>query len=288
MRRVRHPAAEKPADGLEEQVAVRAEPPAEDDERDVGDGRDRRQVQRDPAGHLLDHLAGHPVSPTRFREDRARVVRRGEAPRRAETLRERRHARRGRIELGVQADQREVDLAGGAVVTAMEFAPQDDPRPHPGADREEREVVDAARDTAPLLAERGEVDVVLQRDRKPEPLLELGVEGSTLEAGNVLRQVDPPRLRLDDAGDSDDHAVDQVLRQRRRLDERGSKRRDRLDRGLGVRGQELDVLTRADLAGEIAGRAAQEVRAEVEAEHEGRVRCWLEVHRAVRGPAGIV
>src|SRR5207237_7468410 len=109
-------------------------------------------------------------------------------------LGERRHPRRGRIELSVQADEREVDLPGGAVVTAMELTSQDDPRPHPGPDREEREVVDTARDTAPLLAERGEVDVVLQRDRKPEPVLELGVEGSALEAGNVLRQVDPARL----------------------------------------------------------------------------------------------
>src|SRR5207302_3465312 len=60
--RIRKPAPEQPADGREEEVLVRAEASAEDDERDVGDGADRRDVERDPAGDLLDDLAGDAVA----------------------------------------------------------------------------------------------------------------------------------------------------------------------------------------------------------------------------------
>ena len=44
--------------------------------------------------------------------------------------------------------------------------PQHEAAPEPGADGEEHEVVDAARDALPLLAERREVDVVDERHRR--------------------------------------------------------------------------------------------------------------------------
>ena len=56
-RGVRDPALEPRAHGLEEEVAVRAEAAAEDDERDVGDGGDGDDVERDPARDLVDDLA---------------------------------------------------------------------------------------------------------------------------------------------------------------------------------------------------------------------------------------
>ena len=191
------------------------------------------------------------------------------------------------IELGVEAAQGEVDLSGGAVVPAVELAPQDDPRPHTRPDGQEREVVDSAGNAAPALPERGEVDVVLERDGQAQPLLELGVEWPILEPRHVLGEVDPPGVGLDDTGDPDHDAVDQLLRELRGLHERGAERGDRLDRRLGVGRGQLDVLACANLAGEIAGGPAQEVRAEVEAEHERRVGGGLEVDGAVGGAAGI-
>ena len=56
-RGVRDPPLEPRAHGLEQEVAVRAEAAAEDDERDVGDGGDGDDVERDPARDLVDDLA---------------------------------------------------------------------------------------------------------------------------------------------------------------------------------------------------------------------------------------
>ena len=60
--------------------------------------------------------------------------------------------------------------------------PQHEPGAEAGADREEDEVVDAARDAPPLLAEGGEVDVVLDRQRQREPRSQIGAEVAVLEA----------------------------------------------------------------------------------------------------------
>ena len=49
--------------------------------------------------------------------------------------------------------ERVVDLPGGAVVAAVQLAVQHEPGAEAGADREEHEVVDPARDAAPLLAD---------------------------------------------------------------------------------------------------------------------------------------
>jgi len=55
------------------------------------------------------------------------------------------------------------------------------------------------------LAERGEVDVVLERHRHGKQLGELRVEGALLEPGDVRREVDRARAGLDDARDADDN-----------------------------------------------------------------------------------
>src|SRR5581483_9258116 len=88
------------------------------------------------------------------------------------------------IELALPGEpaQRVVDLAGGAVVAAVQRTLDDEPGAEAGADRDEDEVVDAARHASPLLAECGQVDVVVQEDRDPEPLLELAPEAKALEA----------------------------------------------------------------------------------------------------------
>src|SRR5439155_25573543 len=104
-----------PADGLEEEVLVRAETSAEDDERDVGDGADRRDVEGDPARDLVDDLARDAVAAACLCEERARVVRRRQAACCGEPLGEGRDSGGRGIELGVEAAQGEVDLSGGAV-----------------------------------------------------------------------------------------------------------------------------------------------------------------------------
>ena len=72
-RRVGDPSLEAGADGLQEKVAVRTEPSAEDDERDVGDGGDGDDVERDPARDLVDDLACElRPPPVRRRRCRAR------------------------------------------------------------------------------------------------------------------------------------------------------------------------------------------------------------------------
>ena len=80
----------------------------------------------------------------------------------------------------------EVDLAGGAVPAAVELTAEDDPCSHAGSDREEDEVVDAAGDALPLLAQGGQVDVVLERHREAERALELATELAPLEPLDVL------------------------------------------------------------------------------------------------------
>ena len=77
-RRVGDPPLEARAHGLEEQVAVRAEAAAEDDERDVGDGGDGHDVERDAARDLVHDLAGERVAGARRGEDVPRVVGRRE------------------------------------------------------------------------------------------------------------------------------------------------------------------------------------------------------------------
>ena len=91
--------------------------------------------------------------------------------------------------LAARADQ--VELARRAVAAAVQLAAQHEPGAEAGADREEDEVLDAPGDAEPLLADRREVDVVLERHRESEPRLELGAEGQALEAGDVGGQLDP-------------------------------------------------------------------------------------------------
>ena len=105
------------------------------------------------------------------------------------------------------------------------------PREHePGAearaDREEREVVDAARDAEPLLAERGEVDVVLERDGQPEPRARARRRARAPRARAMSDvRAHGPGVAVDDARDADDDAVDPLGRELGRGDQRVAQRR---------------------------------------------------------------
>ena len=125
------------------------------------------------------------------------------------------------------------------------------------------------------------------RDGQLEPAAEVAAPVAPFEAGDVGREREAARVGVDDAGNADDDAVDPVGREPARLGERDAKPGDRLDRALGVGAVELDVLARADLAAQVADRAAQEAGAEVETEHERRLGDELEEGGAVGRPAGI-
>src|SRR5262249_49968841 len=161
----------------------------------------------------------------RCRKDRAWIVRRGSA----EPLRKRGDGACTGVDVLGEADTREVELARRAVVAAVQLAAQDEAGSEAGADREEDEVVDAARDPTPALAERGEVDAVLDRDRRPDARGELAVEVLVLEAGHVLCERDPAGCGVDRAGHAEDDAVDEVVARARRAEQRSSKPPYRID-----------------------------------------------------------
>ena len=116
-----------------------------------------------------------------------------------------------RIEVLAEADRDEVDLPCGAVSPAVELAVQHETRTQARTHREERKVLDAACGTAPLLAERGEVDVVVHRDPQAEPIRHLVAKRASLERREVREPDDAGRC-IDDAGNTDDDAVDEIRR----------------------------------------------------------------------------
>ena len=128
-----------------------------------------------------------------------------------------------------RARQREVDLAGRAVAAAVQLAAEDEAGAEAGADREEREVVDPARDALPALTERGEVDVVLERDRQAEASRSSPPNSAPSRPATLVASVSA-RLGVDDARDADDDAVDQARGQPGRLERARRGGRDRLER----------------------------------------------------------
>jgi len=124
----------------------------------------------------------------------------------------------------------------------------------------------------PTLADRGEVDVVLESHGKLERSAQRICECRALEVGDVRRQPDRPVGRVDGAGNADDDSVDELPSESGHSDERVDALRDRLQRGRRMRAAELDVLPRAHATREVADRTANEPRAEVDPEDERRLR----------------
>src|SRR5438445_151177 len=96
----------------------------------------------------------------------------------------------------------------------MELAAEHQPGAHACADREEDEVLDALRYALPLLAEGGQVDVVLERDRQAEGALELEGDrglGDARAAGDL-----GARDRRARANRVEHRALVQVAQKRRR------------------------------------------------------------------------
>jgi hypothetical protein len=71
-----------------------------------------------------------------------------------------------------------------------------------------------------VLAERRQVDVVLERHRQAERGVQLLGECAPLQARDVLGQPEHARAVLDDAGNADDDAVDALGVEPRGIEQR--------------------------------------------------------------------
>ena len=191
------------ADGIEQQVAVRADAAAEDDELDVGDCGDRRDVQRDAPG-LLRHDRAAARSPLRAAPKTARAS----AGLPAGWEREHGECGAARVER-VVTRACVVELAGGAVAAAVDLAAEDDPGAQAGSDREEDEVVDSARDPGHCSPSAARFMSFSSVTGSPSALRASRRKSRPSSPARSSRGVTPV-LRLDNAGDPDDDVVDQA------------------------------------------------------------------------------
>jgi len=261
--------------GIEQEIAVRADPAAENHERHVDGRRDRKDVERDPTGRLGGDARGDYVAAPRVGEHGAEVG-------------------RGRHELGGVGEERacaRIDVVGAAapdrvqltrraVATAVQVAAEHDGRAETGSHGDEREIVESACNPAPALAEGGEIDVVLERHRHAEPGLELVTEIDVAQAGDVAGKGYVPVV-ADDARNADDRVHHHSGLHREGVGGFDARVGDRRD----VHAAALDVPARTDVAAEIAHADAEEPSADVEAEREPRLGHRLEVDRPVVRPA---
>ena len=166
---------------------------------------------------------------------------------------------------------------------AMQFAPEHDADTGAGAHRQDREVVHALGDAAPLLADGGQVDVVLERDREGQRVAERLRESLAAQPDDAAGEADHVP-RPDHPRHADDGRVDQVLAQPRRLEQRSAHLVHDRQHARRVGTVQLDVLARADGPGEVGDGGAQVAGADVDAEHDRGVRHRLEEHGAVARP----
>ena len=172
------------------------------------------------------------------------------------------------------------------MLPAVKLTVQHDACPQAGPDRQEDEIVHAASHSLPPLAERGQVDVVLDRHLDPEPALELGSDSHPFEAVNVLGEVYLVGARNHHSRHSDDRPVDRLRRQATGGDQPVAEVAGELEHATRVRARQLDVLTRANPTEQVADGAAQKACPEVEPECQRRVGDGLEERRAVVGAVG--
>ena len=228
------------------------------------------------------------VAAARGIEDVARLVRRHECRRLAASCELPRVGRDGsgaRVELLAEPDPEVVELAGGAVMAAMELAAEHDAGTEAGPDRDEGKVVDAASDATLALTECRKVDVVLEGQRQLESRGEVGGECRSLEPGHICREPDVASLHC--TGNPEDDAVDRLPGHAGRAEQRADETRDLQERRCRGLLSELDVLARPDVALQVGERAADETGAEVDAHDVSRLGYRREERRAVSWPASV-
>ena len=101
----------------------------------------------------------------------------------------------------------------------MQLALEHEPGAHARPDREEDEVRDATRNAGPTLAERREVDVVLQRDGEREARAQVVRESPALEPLDVGGEAELAGANLNHSRNADDRTVDQIAVEPARLDQ---------------------------------------------------------------------
>ena len=265
-----------------EQSRVGADAAAEHDQREIERRRQREDVERDPPGRLLDDRGPDRVPGFGRREELPHLERRLE---------------HRLLSAASSAASWDSDAAHGSTSSARplrtassspafplwprcSFRSSITAAPESRSDEQEGEVRDVPGDSAPLLGDRREVDVVLERHRRAERVLELLPQVGRLQApaGREPRRARrrgrrPPEAppRRSPAGRRAAFAGTQ-----QRADGAGQRGDPLLDRAAAA-----DLLPRANLAGEIAERRAHRARAEVDAEDEGRFRIGLVVDGAV-------
>src|SRR5262249_28040737 len=126
-----------------------------------------------------------------------------------------------------------------------------------GTDGQEREVGHAPAGAAPLLAERGEIDVVLGEHRGVDEFADGGGDRDALQLGRA-GQANGAGLRLDHAGHADD-AADRVEAGREPVAHLADVGDDGLWPAVGQR----QVAPGDDGAGEVGERGAQVPAADV-------------------------
>src|SRR5215210_2206429 len=82
------------------------------------------------------------------------------------------------------------ELAGGALRAMQEEAVRDHTSPYTGTEREEQQVIHLAPRPEAKLAPRARVGVVLEREREPDPRLELVFQGDTLHGVQIRGEDD--------------------------------------------------------------------------------------------------
>ena len=272
-------AASRSADRVEQQVAVRADAAAEDDERDVGDGRDRGDVERDPARLLVDDLPRERVAGAGGGEDARgrRTAAAGSSRRRSRPT--------------SRAASAETAAAHGSISSARPAATRStspaapwrprcssprstSPAPRPVPTERKTKSSTPARDAPPPLADGGEVDVVLDGDRQSRA----GRAGrrprvAPSRPGTFVASRSWPVSASTTPGTPTTAPSISSRGQPARLGERVAKARRSRRSHASASAPSSSTSWRARIvAAQVADRAAQEAGAEVEAEHERRLR----------------
>src|SRR4029453_14296473 len=162
---------------------------------------------------------------------------------------------------GVPAGGEVAPLAGGARVPAVELAPQDQAGADARPDVQVDEVLDALAETEPLLAQCGQVHVVLERTLRPELLLDGLGETAPSPTRERVREGDVSGDRIEDPG-APDRGERDLLPLPAALG--GRRVRDLADlrdqRALAPDPSPL-VATGNDLAGQVGDRGSDEIPA---------------------------
>ena len=104
-----------------------------------------------------------------------------------------------------RVDHQVAEIGAEAVGAAKQFAVVQDAEAEAALDADDQKIVEFARLAEPMLGERDEIDVAVDRDRHAQPPGQLGPEGDVALAEDRALPADARRA-LDDAGQTDANA----------------------------------------------------------------------------------